>query len=204
MHKRAVLALVAALVGLALVGAALAGPPFRAKPFEFDPDGTGIVDAAWLAHEGLPDAGNSNHALFLAKDGLTATNASSGAIIQGVAGIMLTELGFDVRTDGHCGAGAPRFNVRLASDPPMSPPHFLGCAAGPVSGPPLIDPQGNTWIRKRWDMLALLALGTIPPGSTVVSISIVFDEGTDAGPGFTHLDNIDINGVLIGKPGNAF
>jgi hypothetical protein len=38
---------------------------------------------------------------------------------------------------------------------------------------------------------------------TVVGISIVFDEGTDVGAGFTHLDNIDVNGVLIGKPGNA-
>jgi len=196
------LAATAALVGLTLVGVALAGPPFRAKPFEFDPDKTGIVEAAWVPNEGLPDAGNSNHALFLAKDGPTTTNASSGAIIQGVAGIMLAELGFDVRTDGHCGAGAPRFNVTMSNDGL----HFVGCATGPVMGA-LTDPQGNTWLRKRWNLaaLALLAFPPITPLSgTVVSISIVFDEGTDQGVGFTHLDNIDINGVLIGKPGNAF
>ena len=86
--------------------------------------------------------------------------------------------------------------------------HFIGCAAGPVSGGPLIDPQGNIWTRKRWDAVALAsALITFPPitplSGTIVSISIVFDEGTDQGVGFTHLDNIDINAVLIGKPGNA-
>jgi hypothetical protein len=37
----------------------------------------------------------------------------------------------------------------------------------------------------------------------VVRISIVFDEGTDVGPGYAYLDDININGTLIGKPGNA-
>jgi hypothetical protein len=31
----------------------------------------------------------------------------------------------------------------------------------------------------------------------------VFDEGTDMGVGFIYLDNININGVLIQKPGTA-
>jgi len=205
MRKRSAFRVLAALVGLTVSGIALAGPPFRAKPFEFDPNSTGIVEAAWVAHEGLPDAGNSNHALLLAKDGLTATVASSGAIIQGVSGITLSELGYDVRTDGHCGAGAPRFNVTMSNDGL----HFIGCAAGPVSGAPQTDPQGNLWIRKRWNSLALAnPVLTFPPitplSGTVVSISILFDEGTDQGVGFTHLDNIDINTVLIGKPGNAW
>jgi hypothetical protein len=204
MRNRLTFVSLAVLVVLALAVAALAGPPFRAKPFEYDPTNTGIVEAVWIPHEGLPDSGNSNHALFLAKDGLTATNASAGAILQGVAGITLTELGYDVRDDGHCGAGAPRFNVTMSSDGL----HFIGCAAGPVTGS-FTDPQGNTWTRKRWNAAALANPGiTFPPitalSGTVVSIAIVFDEGTDQGEGFTHLDNIDVNTVLIGKPGNAF
>jgi hypothetical protein len=203
MNDRLKLTAVAALVGVTLAGVAWAGPPFRAKTFEFDPDATGIVEAAWVPHEGLPDAGNANHALLLVKDGPTATNASSGAIIQGVGGITLMELGFDVRMDGHCGAGAPRFNVTMSNDGL----HFVGCAAGPVMPGPLTDPQGNVWIRKRWNLAALLLTANppiTPLSGNVVSISIVFDEGTDQGQGFTHLDNIDINTVLIGKPGNAF
>jgi hypothetical protein len=39
---------------------------------------------------------------------------------------------------------------------------------------------------------------------------VLFDEGTDTvlppsqTPGSAHIDNIEINGVFIGKPGNAF
>jgi hypothetical protein len=204
MRTRLLLIGLATFLVLELAVTALAGPPFRAKPFEFDPMATGIVDAAWIPHEGLPDAGNANHALFLAKDGLTATNASAGAIVQGVEGMTLNELGYDVRNDGHCGAGAPRFNVTMSDGV-----HFIGCAAKPGSGT-LMDPQGNSWTRKRWTAADLAnPLFTFPPiittvSGTVVRISIVFDEGTDQGQGFTHLDNIDVNGVLIGKPGNAF
>jgi hypothetical protein len=36
----------------------------------------------------------------------------------------------------------------------------------------------------------------------VERIDIIFDEGDDVGPGFVYLDNININGTLIGKPGN--
>jgi hypothetical protein len=39
-------------------------------------------------------------------------------------------------------------------------------------------------------------------GQVINSLSIVFDEGQDAGPdncGMAILDNIDVNGVLVGK-----
>jgi len=82
--------------------------------------------------------------------------------------------------------------------------HFVGCVAGPLAGT-LTDPQGNTWTRKRWSAadLTTLAFPPIPLQSIVLSLSIIFDEGIDQGTGFTFLDNIDINGILIGKPGNA-
>jgi hypothetical protein len=40
------------------------------------------------------------------------------------------------------------------------------------------------------------------PTQTVQSITIIFDEGTDQGnsSGMAVIDNIDINGVLIGSP----
>jgi hypothetical protein len=37
----------------------------------------------------------------------------------------------------------------------------------------------------------------------VESIGVVFDEGTDVGVGFVRLDNLDVNGKLMGKPGNS-
>src|SRR5579859_4388828 len=95
---------------------------FQAQPFEFDPTQSGIVVGRWVQHLGLADTcgagvnANSNFGLLLSKNGPTATNASAGAEIRPVAGITVTELGFDIRhTDpsfgSHCGAGAPRFNV---------------------------------------------------------------------------------------------
>jgi hypothetical protein len=65
----------------------------------------------------------------------------------------------------------------------------------------------NAWLRLRWNSAQLIA--AFPPigGTDVVkSIAIVFDEGTDTGPdfiGLAVLDNIDVNGQLIGRgPGN--
>ncbi len=196
-----------------LSGFSFVGSPLKAKPFTFvgtaaqcapGPAGIDTVSAAWQTHQGLPDAGGSDHALFLEKLGSTSNCAAAGAVIDGVAGITLTEIGWDVRTDGHCGAGAPRFNV-VTSDNVL---HFIGCNSPPPSSitvpPGSPDPRGNTWERRRYDPAT--AFPPIAPGSTVKSITIIFDEGTDTGPDFTghvFVDNIDIDGVLIGKPGNA-
>jgi|GEM_PF-2173140 len=169
-------------------------------PFEYDPGHTDTVEATWAPGQGLPDQhGSKNEALLLTKLSKTATNAASGATVTNVKGITLTELGFDVRSDGHCGAGAPRFDI-LTSD---GTTHFAGCAAGTTTGT-LTDPQGNTWLVKRFDVSSASTnvFPPIAPGTTVKSIFIVFDEGVDTGPdfkGWTYLDNIDINGTLIGQ-----
>jgi len=43
-------------------------------------------------------------------------------------------------------------------------------------------------------------------GETAASVSIVFDEGYDTGPdnfGLAVLDNIDVNGTLVGAGGGS-
>lgn len=200
MHKIKLISIILSslLIVSLLTSTTFATKFYKAKPFEFDPGSTGIVSAAWVTHQGLTDAGKSNHALYLTKNGTTVTNAASGAKVEGVEGITLTEIGWDVRTDGHCGAGAPRFNV-VTDDNVL---HFIGCnSPAPISISTLVDPQGKTWERRRYDPAT--AFPPILPGSTIKSIDIVFDEGTDQGVGYAFLDNIDINGTLIGKPGNA-
>ena len=84
-------------VGVGIATLLLAANSFKTLPGTFDPDHTGIISSAWVAGIGLPDAGNSNHGLYLAKDGPTSTNAAAFAQIDGVAGIKLTELGYDVK-----------------------------------------------------------------------------------------------------------
>jgi len=177
--------------------AAHAAHTFRAIPFEYDPGHTNIVDAEWGVDQGLPDpSSNENYALLLTKIGKTSINAASGASITGASGITLTVLGFSVRADGHCGAGAPRFDV-VTIDGKI---HFAGCSAATTTGN-ATDPQGNTWLIKRIDPTnANQMFPVIPSGEKIKSISVIFDEGTDNGQGFTFLDNIDINGVLIGQP----
>lgn len=201
---------------LALAGSTLAAPPagvalkrLKVKAVVFDPDGTGIVSSKWVTHQGLADAGTSDHALVLKKEGTTATNASAMGNVHGVKKLLaLTELGFDYEVGGHCGAGAPRFNVTLTDGTVF----FFGCASGDVVGM-LADRDGDMWNRVRFtDADAFPQDGvSVWPGfgvAEVQAIQIVFDEGTDTiglpvgtTLGMVRLDNIDVNGKLMGKPG---
>ncbi|HYR87468.1 MAG TPA: hypothetical protein VE422_25515 [Terriglobia bacterium] len=141
-----------------------------------------------------------NEGLLLAKTGPTNNNASAGATINGVRGEVLTEVGFDIRNGTHCGAGAPRFNIVLEGSPTI---HFVGCAAMTTTS------TGLYGQRKRATAAQLAADGVafppIPAGSRIRSIAIIFDEGQDnptpseLGSGLAVLDNIDVNGNLVGR-----
>ncbi|HEV8438677.1 MAG TPA: hypothetical protein VGT40_11325 [Methylomirabilota bacterium] len=212
------LAVIAGLLFVTTASAMPSKPPQRylAVPFEFvgaegdcgegSAAGEDTVHAAWVTHDGLPDAGKSDHALLLAKSGATANCASAGAKVYKVEGITLTELGYDVRDDGDCSANAPRFEIVMSEDGL----HTVGCADGPVTET-LTDRRDQSWSRKRWsaDDLADGALASppiTPDSGTVVSITLVFDDGEDASDestGHTFVDNIDVNGTLMGKPGLA-
>jgi len=187
--------MVSVTFSLVLASIANAAQPLMVKPWIYDPDNTGIVNSGWVPKQGLPDAGGSNHALYLQKAGETTVNASAGATVtfQG----KITELGFDYRNDGWCGAGAPRFNVVDQN----GVYHFFGCDYGVHTPIP-----GTNWTRVRFT--GADAFPPLLPTDTAVSVDIVFDEGTTLfgepyGTGFTYLDNIDVNGTLVGKPGAA-
>jgi hypothetical protein len=156
-----------------------------------------------------------NEGLVLAKTGPTSNVASAVADIRGVKGETLTELGWDIRKPGtdtpagprgsHCGAGAPRWNISTTD----GNSYFIGC-----NSPTPVFTAGEGYQRHRWGAgpLPLLAFnastGALEPidGKTIRRLRIVFDEGYDIGPdnfGLAVLDNIDVNGVLVGHgPGN--
>src|SRR5262245_9568690 len=117
--KRSLMLCTLFLLGLA--GAAKAAQPIDVKPWVYDPDHTGSANSGWVPKQGLPDAGKSNHALYLQKFATTSTNSAGGAAVTFKG--TLTELGFDVRNDSHCGAGAPRFNVYTTAGTYF----FFGC-----------------------------------------------------------------------------
>ncbi len=217
-------------------GVAFAAVHFSVRPGEYDPGKTFLVQAQWLNGTGCPtsaktqlynpdgstspgtladtgcptgDPDHQNQGLLLAKTGPTANNASAFAELKGVKGIVVTELGYDLRkqstaaslSGSHCGAGAPRFNVETTTAF-----YFIGCNSPPAT----MTAASTGWIRLRWGgTVALMgynaSTGTLETvNGTVKSITIIFDEGQDAGGapdtfGLAVLDNIDVNGTLVGR-----
>jgi hypothetical protein len=119
--------------------------------------------------------------------------------LKGAEGEVVSELGYDIRKGGavnsaigsHCGAGAPRFNVVTDFGT-----HLVGCGSPPGT----VMSSSSGWMRLRWT--PEMAFPPIPATAPIRSLAIVFDEGQDVGPdyfGLAVLDNIDVNGVLIGK-----
>jgi hypothetical protein len=205
--KRSLSLLAIAVFGF--VNAASAAQPLDVVPWVYDPDHTKICQSGWSPKIGLPDNGNTSFGLLLTKFGPTATDTSSGATVR-FSG-TITQLGFDVSNDSHCGAGAPRFNVYTnatwtdgnGNTHPLY--YFFGCASGAHT----LAPQDPT----NWTRVRFAAANGFPSDGTsfitnfnqitVTGIDIVFDEGTDQGNGYAILDNIYVNGVLAGKPGAA-
>src|SRR6266850_3407449 len=184
------------------------GCPTNSKTFIYNPV-TGRGSASTYTDPACPTrdaSGDVNQDGFLlVKSGPTGNFASAAGEVVNESGKFLTELGYDIRKGSHCGAGAPRFNVTLQDGQFF----FVGCN----SPPPTAVTPGQGWDRRRWgsktDGVPVPAfdkngvLTTIPTNVRLRSISVVFDEGQDTGPDFTghaFLDNVDISGILIGKP----
>lgn len=191
-------------------------------------DGSNIVTSAWLDGLGLPDSGGPNtsvtnpnpntkqdphQGLLLSKNGPTPDCSSAGATIDGVEGmpVPLTggfRVGFDARNGGHCGGGAPRFNVSWWDPLGNEQSSFVGNCSLAISTPAPQD--ALQWTRLRWDITnPAQAFPPVTPGSTIKSIDILFDEGTDQpgvqdpnGIGLATIDNIliDHEGLIRNGP----
>ncbi len=200
---------------LALVGGVLSG---SAGDFTLHPSGFGPHSyAAWKAQQGNPedaDGATSNQALYFQKMAPTATFAAGVAVVNGVAGMKasdLTRLSWEHRTDGHCGAGAPRWNIGVDGLDGNHFTLFLGCSAATHTL------ATTSWCQDSYAGATILALGASNAGlsaadltdiqaGTITSLALVFDEGTDnpgnpvpecADPGgvagFVFLDNVAVN-----------
>jgi hypothetical protein len=174
------------LVLLGVAGSAFAQGAFQLQPFVFNPDNACAVTAQW-----------QNGTIVLAKNCPTATNASAGVDIisplEGGSISNLTELNFDYLNGGHCGAGAPRFNVVVDGNT-----YFLGCASGTHTD------LGNGWTHVEFGPTDFAAAG-IPTTGTLEDLLIIFDEGTDTPatgligtPGTVTIDNVSVNGQVVG------
>ncbi|MGH7964810.1 MAG: hypothetical protein ACRERD_23850 [Candidatus Binatia bacterium] len=175
-----------------------------AKPFTFDPDNLMGTAGQWVSNMGcgLDSSGSDDQGLVLFKLGPTTDFKASGAEITKVKNMSLCAsnavLGFDFRPEGHCSGGAPRFNLVTKA----GTFHFLGgCGNATTSAGPgacmtaTIDPHSSA------QAFPPLPTSANPntAGCVIKSLAIIFDEGTDAGPGFAVVDNININGTIIDK-----
>jgi hypothetical protein len=198
--RQAAIAAVAGVLFLVQFGSANAGT-FTLHPSGFGPHSY----ASWKAFEGEPDSrGSKDQALYMQKFTTTATVAAGVVLIKGVEGLpadQLTGLAWDHREDGHCGAGAPRWNVGFSVGGGPTQTLFLGCnAAAHNDSPP--PSSGHDWCRDTQPSPATL----LPTGATIEYLAIVFDEGTDnpnppplgcdqeplSPTGRVHLDNITV------------
>jgi hypothetical protein len=191
-------------IGMPLVAHA-APPAFHLQPFEFvgtaaecGVAGTDTVTAKWDN-----SVGNPAPSIFLEKQGATSNCAAAGVDIvtplEGRPVSNLTELNFDYKDGGHCGAGAPRFNIQADG---MTA--FLGCTYGTHTN------LGNGWVHVVFspaDIAAALVTAGIAPTATLEDLYIIFDEGTDTPsggtigtPGSVYLDNFSVNGQVVGSP----
>jgi hypothetical protein len=120
--------------------------------------------------------------------------SEAGAVVQYAQGLSLTELGFDYRDGGQCTATSPRFVVVTTGNVVHT---VGGCSKGTIQNAPLAG-----WKRVRFNLNdPQQTTPPIAPDLMVDKISLVLDQGPEAGAGaaggLVVLDNIDINGMLI-------
>ena len=177
---------------------ASSGGGLHAWAYAYDPAGTNTVAATWMDGTGAAStsaattaADTRNQGLLLSKTSNASNQAQAGVVIRDVEGISLTQLGYDIRVGSQCTATSPRFVVVTTDDVV----HKIGCASGTAQPAPVTG-----WKRLRFDPAnPAQTVPAIPAGSKVKSIHLVHDGGPEAGSSIVVLDNIDINGKIIGQ-----
>jgi hypothetical protein len=163
------------------------------RTFEFDPGKTNCPVAYWKNGIGETDrGGKTSFGLQLEKNCPTPTNASAGAVLNGITGTEVTTLGYDLKDTSPCEAGSPRFNVTQAD----GSFHFVGgCANGLEDAVAL----GNGWTRYTFQTNdATDAFPVLTPGVPVTDVTLIVDD-----QGTYTLDNIQVNGRYADSPGSS-
>jgi hypothetical protein len=167
----------------------------RAWPYAYDPAGSNTVAASWIDGTGAATGSSAttdmlNQGLLLSKTSSASNQALAAVVISGVEGAPVTQLGFDLLTGSQCTAKSPRLVVVTMDDVV----HKAGCATATLQ-PAL----AKGWQRLRIDPSnSAQMVPAIPAGSEVKSMHLVVDDGPETGSSVVVIDNIDVNGKLIG------
>ena len=172
------------------------GDHLRAWPFAYDPASSNTIAATWMDGTGVSSSAASNsdtrnQGLLFSKTSAASNQAQAGVVIRDVEGMSVTELGYDIRNGGQCTATTPRFAVVTTDDVV----HKAGCAAGTSQPAPAAG-----WRRLRFDPANPAQMNPpVAPGSKVKSVYVLMDGGPETGASIVVLDNVDINGKIIGQ-----
>jgi large repetitive protein len=168
----------------------------HAWPYAYDPASSNTVAASWMDGMGAASSATAttdprNQGLVLSKTSAASSQAQAGVVMRDVEGVSLTVLGYDIRQGGQCTAKSPRFVV-VTSDDVV---HKIGCATGIAQAAPAAG-----WKRLRFDSAnSAQTSPAIAPGTRVKSIYLVLDDGPETGSSIVVLDNINVNGKVIGE-----
>lgn len=188
---------VAAVVVLALPALATAAKPstIKLKPVagrfvgdEFKPVGNSTdAQANWTNKE----AETGKFSMFLQKSVPTTSPAFAAAIVEGVEGKTVADLGslgFSVK--GPCTGGSPRFNLQYDtdSDGEADGIAFYGCANHPF-------PSMTDYTHMFVPTATIADNGPVDPAATVISLAVLVDE-----QGSYYVDNVMAAGQTTGEP----
>lgn len=187
-------------MALVLAGTALAAAGgITIKEGQFNPDNVNAtIAAARVAGAGNPDLTDpqdkQHYGWLLARNNTLSPpgpEASADLTVM-FAGptIMVSQAGFDRLTGAtQCGGGSPRYNVETAAGV-----LFLECdqPAGPVvEAPGFTVTTTRTDLGNGWERIVF----NISPAAEATFLQVL----SDSGPGAALVDNINVNGTLIGR-----
>lgn len=184
-----------------LIVAAIGGTAAAARGFSQGLFAYPGYEAQWQKGTGVPDGTKSQQGLLLEKvDPLADTTQGSGVSFFNIEGTALSQLGYDIKDGSVCGV-FPRYRVRVpngASDTTSDDWNYLfECQSGTHT------PLNNGWTTVSFsDIDAVAETEGAPPftfGTTISTLGLLFHLGS--GVGSATLDNLNISGTLIGKPG---
>lgn len=194
--KKFSIGLMAAVAATAImvVPAGAANDAIKVHPSAFSCNGTGFgngqnAQAQWTNKQ----AETGKFSVLLQKSAATTNCSGAAALVKGVEGITVAELGdigFSVK--GQCTGGSPRYNLLydVDGDGQYDGVGFYGCANH------IVGTNGD-WTHVLADASAA-DNGPVPDTATVVQLYVLQDEN-----GTSYVDNLIAAGQTAGEPNGS-
>jgi hypothetical protein len=174
------------------VGAALDGGVWTMHPAGQGPK----ARASWTNRGELDANGTGTQAIYMQKMNDSASPGIAVVVIRGLSGqpvSALNGLSWDrpnaPASGSYCGT-SPHWQISVISAGTATTVPFGSCFALSHTGP-----NAAGW---QTDTCADFCLGGLPADATISSLAIIFEDGTDMGPGFVLLDNITVTTSTLG------